>query len=390
MESGGINLAGSNAPVLIKALSKTAEGAVALKIGDIIKAKVTASSQENAVLNIGGLRIPVSTKLPLTPGETIALVVAEVRPDKVTLKRLDRSSSNRPSVKYSKADVIDYVLRNIGLRGRDLSAVTDILRGNRVDIGDGFARMAESLAALSEGERDGVDPGKLLSLLHGIVVEASDHQGIEPKIRAMAQAVSWEAELVKYLGGETSDTESLKMQLLEARAQLQGRTQPADAGPLSILKASIEKVLDLLNAIEVLNLPVDLQMKDALYLPLPIRFGDDVLTAEIRISIKSTEEGAEKSGSSTFTIAFALDMPSLGRTRALLESVDRFVNFSLSAENHEVLNGVKDPFGELEESLRELGYTVGRMSIIEFKDENPKGLIEDKFGLRLEGIDIRA
>jgi len=78
MESGGINLTGANAPVFIKAFSKSAEAGVSLRPGDIIQARVTAFSHGSAVLRFGSLKIPVSTQLALNPGDVLSLLVIEL------------------------------------------------------------------------------------------------------------------------------------------------------------------------------------------------------------------------------------------------------------------------------------------------------------------------
>jgi len=390
MESRGINLSGIDAPVFVKALSKSAEGGLGLKMGDVIQARVVAFSNGNGVLNIGGVRIPVSTGLTLNPGDSILLMVAEMRPDRLVLKWLGEPNSGLPAARYTRDELIGHLLKNTGLKGHELQGVADILKGGQVDIGRGLVELMKSLIGLKEGGKDVANLGKLLISLGEVVVEAGDKAQIESAVRAMVKAVSHEANCLRYLQSDKIDLENLKMRLLESRFLLQGAPQSASGSALSELKSPIEKVLNLLNSIEVLNLPVDSKAKEFIYLPLPVRVGENIQTAEIRIYSKEPEGETKSKSHSFFTIVFALDMPSLGKTRAVLEIVDKFINFSILIENRAFLVEAESLFGELRDSLEALGYTVGNMSAGELKEEVIKNLIEEKVGIKPEGIDFRA
>lgn len=249
MEAGELNPSGIKNLVFVKGISGTTDGAITLKAGDTIQARVIAVSEDNVILNIGGSRISASTNLSLSPGETVSLMVIEVGPEKVVLRQLTGQGSS-PVSRYMKDDL-------------------------------------------------------------------------------------------------------------------------------------------LLNSTGVLNMPVDSQAKELLCLPLPIRLGDELRTADIRI-YRGGSGGKPGQGQSSFTVAFALDMPAIGKTRAWVELVDKFISFSITTESREAMKEARSMFGELERSFNDLGYTVGRLSAVDAKEETPKSLIEEKVGVRPEGIDFKA
>lgn len=145
----------------------------------------------------------------------------------------------------------------------------------------------------------------------------------------------------------------------------------------------------MLNSTGALNMPVDSQAKEFFYLPLTIRLGDELRTADIRI-YRDSSGGKPGPGQPSFTVAFALDMPVIGKTRAWVELVDKFISFSITTESKEATKEARVMFSELERSFNDLGYTVGRLSAADSKEETPKSLIEEKVGVRLEGIDFKA
>ncbi|MHB8840685.1 MAG: flagellar hook-length control protein FliK [Candidatus Aquicultor sp.] len=396
MQAGGINLPGIKDVALIRALSNSAEGEVALKAGDIIQAKVIAASQESVILNIGGSRISASTNLSLSAGQMVALVVVEAGPEKVVLKQVAEQTPGSVTLKYSKADLAAYLLNDSGLKSSDVKNIAMLLQGSKIDTGASFAEL-EKLVSLALGKGDvpeELNLGALLGEIDELIVSAGDKQEIAGSLKTMAKAISHEANMLALLEGGEIDVSGLKASLLQSRSELATTIQKSphltSSGILSAVKESVEKVISVFHAVEALNLPVDQPVKGFIYLPLPVRLGENVGTAEVKIFKKGSDGKGGAQQSSVFTIGFALDMPALGKTRAWLEMADRFVSFSMALENIEAIRLAESMFGELKQSLEDMGYQVGKMSAAEIKEDSPISLIEEKLGLNLAGIDFKA
>jgi len=396
MQAGGINLPGIKDVVLIRALSNSADGEVALKAGDTIQAKVVAASQESVILNIGGSRISASTNLSLSPGQMVALVVVEAGPEKVVLKQVAEQNPGSAALKYGKADLVAYLLKNSGLQSSDVKNIATLVRGSKIDTGASFAEL-EKLVSSALGKTDVPDElnlGALLDEIDELIVTTGDKQEIVGSLKAMAKAISHEAGVLALLEGGGVDVNDLKASLLQSRsaltATIRNRPHLTSIGILSAVKESVEKVISMFHAAEALNLPVDLPAKGFIYLPLPVRLGKDMGTAEVKIFKKAPDGRGGAQQSSVFTIGFALDMPSLGKTRAWLEMADRFVNFSMALETTEAIRLAESMLGGLKQSLEDMGYQVGKMAAFEIKEDSPVSLIEEKLGLNLAGIDFKA
>jgi len=392
MEAGGINLPGAKDLVFIKSLSTAEGGKISLRPGDLIQARVVAFSEGSTILNIGGTRIPASTKLALNPGDMISLMVLELGSNKVVFKQLTDTGRSYATAKYTKDALIEHLLKNAGLKGADLKNAVDILKGFRIDTGRDLAHLEKIITGFLARENgdDAVNFNRLSSKLSELVVKSSDTKEIAVNIKAMIEALSHEANLVSYLEKGSANLESFKMSLLQAQSALQNSLALATNEAMSSLKASIAKVLDLLNAVEILNLPVDSQSERFIYLPLPVKVGQEVRTAEIKIYARGSGSRDKQGKNSSFTVAFAMDMPSLGKTRALLEVVDKYINFSLSVEGRGALVEAKSRLDELKRSFEDLGYEVGRMAVTEIREEEQRSLVEEKLGVKLEGIDFKA
>ncbi|MDP2211799.1 MAG: hypothetical protein Q8J63_08690 [Candidatus Aquicultor sp.] len=390
MQPGGINVTGANAPIFVKALAGNADLSMPLKQGDIVRAKVMAFSQGSAVLSIGGMKIPISTQLAMRAGEVLTLMVMELKPDRVVLRRLDTASEKLADVKYSKEELATHLLRQTGLKGSELARAVEILVGEKVDTGRGIDDLLRNISRF-EGEGEaGTEMERLLNSIRAAVARPGSGETIESRIKAFVRAIDSEAELLRYLEGDEGGLDNLKAHLLEARAALQLGVAAERAELLSGLRSSIQKMLDLINSTKALNLPVEAQAKEVIYIPLPVQIGDGLGTAEIRID-QQPAEGEDEGRGSRFTIGFSLDMPSLGKTRALLETADNYINFSIFIENIEALVGIDSHLQELKTSLEALGHTVGRLSAAKLPaEESIKSLVEEKKSIKQEGIDVRA
>ncbi|MDI6817564.1 MAG: hypothetical protein QME41_10335 [Actinomycetota bacterium] len=390
MQPGGINVTGANAPIFVKALAGNADLSMPLKQGDIVRAKVMAFSQGSAVLNIGGMKIPISTQLAMRAGEVLTLMVMELKPDRVVLRRLDTASEKLADVKYGKEELATHLLRQTGLKGSELARAVEILVGEKVDTGRGIDDLLRNISRFEGEGKAGTEMERLLNSIRAAVARPGSSETIEARIKAFVRAIDSEAELLRYLEGNEGSLDNLKIHLLEARAALQLGVTAERSELFSGLRSSIQKMLDLITSTKVLNLPVDTQVKEVIYIPLPVQIGDGLGTAEIRIDQRPAADGDEGRGS-RFSIGFSLDMPSLGKTRALLETADSYVNFSIFIENIEALVGIDSRLQELKTSLETLGYTVGRLSAAMLPaEEATRSLVEEKKSIKQAGIDVRA
>ncbi|MBS3909440.1 MAG: flagellar hook-length control protein FliK [Actinobacteria bacterium] len=390
MQPGGINVTGANAPIFVKALAGNADLSMSLKQGDIVRAKVLAFSQGSAVLNIGGMKIPISTQLAMRAGEALTLMVMELKPDRVVLRRLDTPGEQVAGVRYTKEELATHLLRQTGLKGGELARAVEIIVGEKVDTGRGIDDLLRNISRFEGEGKAGTDLERLLRSLRAATARPGSGETIEAGIKAFVRAIDSEAELLRYLDGDDGSLDNLKTHLLEARAALQLGVAAERAELFSGLRSSIQKMLDLINSTKALNLPVEAQAKEVIYIPLPVQIGDGLGTAEIRIDQRPAEGGGASAGS-RFSIGFSLDMPSLGKTRALLETADSYVNFSIFIENIEALVGIDSHLQGLKTSLEALGYAVGRLSAARLPAEEAiKSLVEEKKSIKQAGIDVRA
>ncbi|MCL6471429.1 MAG: hypothetical protein K6T91_01245 [Firmicutes bacterium] len=395
METGEISLSGGKGLVFVKALSSFGDGQISLKAGDIIQARVVAVSQDSTILNIGGARISASTNVSLNPGEQVSFRIVEVNPERIVLKHLTDQGLVQAIPRHTKDELIKYLLSRIGIKADDFQNLVSILKETKISIGKEFAELKSLIASLasnasSSGE---IDLSGLLNEIDGLTARLEDKQAIVTALKAFAEAISHEARLLEYLEGSGpnvgSNIKNIKAGLLQSHALLQGHEQFASDGSLSAMKAAVEKLLDLLSSTTVLNLPNESQARNFIYLPLPVRLGDEVRTADIRI-YADRPGGKKRLGRSSYSVAFALDMPSLGKTRAWLEVIERSISFSITTENVLGIKEAKDLFKDLKCSFEDMGYKVGRFKAAEIKKDTPSSLIEEKVGLKLEGIDLRA
>lgn len=379
-------------------------GIQALRPGDVVQAKVVAVSNESIVLSIGGTRIPASSELALSPGQMVALVVAELTPERVVLKQLSDKSRGPLPTKYTQEELVRYLLKGSELKAADVQAMVELLKGSSIEAGKEFQQLKHIMSVmLAEDGQAGALPDlkelpglkELAAKVDGLIIHAEDKQQILSRLKAMVEAVTHDAKLVEVLGGADLKLEDFKESLLRARV-LVGESQSLSPQLKAQVKEAADRVIVLFNAVEALNLPVESTAKSFYYLPIPIQVGEHATTAEIRIYSKGWGSGAANQGSSAFTIGFALDMPSLGKTRALIETADKFINFSIGVENASALDGADTLFDDLKLSLERLGYQVGRISAVkidELKDEagtEEQSLIEEKLGVSHEGIDVKA
>lgn len=326
METGGIELPGFKNSAVVKSLFKSSGGEAILKTGDSVQARVVAFSQGNAqgnaILNLGGIRIPVSTNLTLTPGEIISLKVVSVGSERIVLKLLTESNTGVTVSGSRKENLLGDLLKNFGFKDADIQALSNLIKDIQVSTGKDFVELKQLVASILEkgNTTREINYSKLLSELDELIIKSGDAREILTSIRTMMRA-------------------------------------------------------------------------NFIHLPLPIDFEGHTGTAEVKIFAKDSNKQGRSKNASDFTIAFALDMPSLGKTRALVEIVDKFINFTIAIENQDGLREAKTLFAELENSLEGLGYKVSRMEAIEkFEgiNESAEGLIEEKVGIKLEGIDLRA
>jgi hypothetical protein len=164
------------------------------------------------------------------------------------------------------------------------------------------------------------------------------------------------------------------------------------------------QVLQSLNAAGIANLPsppVSANQESFFYLPLPIRCGDNTGTADIRIykDANRSKDSKGESGGGMITVGFALQMPTLGSTRALLEVKDNSINLFMAIGNEEAVRFAANARDGLVDSLESLGYQVGVVSIMHLNENagrNPANdaahfdgsLIEAKMGTSFEGVDL--
>ena len=390
MKAENINPAGTRDLVFIKGVSRPGNIGVSLKVGDFVQAKVVASSQSNVILNIGGSRIMASTSLSLHVGDLISLTVVELSAEKVVFRQLREPDQGAVYTKYTVQDLVDYLLNESGLQGTSLKNVAEAIKEAHVDIAESFAELDRALYLAGANDADAGSLNSLRVALDEVVVKEGDTQSILSSLKALVRAISHEANLVAHLEDAALDLRDLKLSLLSVRSMLESRVQMQTSRDISSIKTSIEKIINALNTVETLNLPVDPQQGNFIYLPLPVRLGNEFRTAEIKIFSKNSGNRVKTRDGSVFNIAFSLDMPALGKTRAWLEMVDKTISFSIAIENRKGKRQAEALLPELRNSFEELGYRVAKQAVVDFKQESPKSLVEEKMGVKLEGVDFKA
>jgi hypothetical protein len=420
--------------IYIKGSSSTGSNLV-LKSGETLQARVVSSSQGSVVLRIGDARIVASSNIAFEPGSVVSLMVSDVAANRIVLKQIGNQNSIRLSPEYSKDDLLNRFLEAAGIdsdkTGDAVRAALNTLKGSKVDLGKVISDLLDKSAGLPgttqpvAGQSSNTGSlGALSSRLSELIVSGSDSSKILESIKLLVGSLQHESEQIALLnlllenaaGGTEQPSNNLKMLLLAAKSALDSElnsvvansvnsansvTAMASSKELTGLIESIDKVLQSLNAAGIANIStqsITANQESFFYLPLPIRCGDSIGTADIRI-FKDGNNAKGESDGSIITVGFALQMPTLGSTRALLEVKDKTVNFFMAIGNEEAVRFANNARAELVESMENIGYKVGAVSVMhlnENDDRNPANdmahfggsLIEAKMGTSFEGVDI--
>jgi hypothetical protein len=277
--------------------------------------------------------------------------------------------------------------------------------------------------------------GVPVSRLSELIISSSDSSKILEGIKLLVGSLQHESEQVALLNlllenaaggtGQSAglssnnlSSDNLKMLLLAARSALDSQAKSTlESGAATVTSSatasgkeliglieSIDKVLQSLNAAGIANIPnpsVSTNQESFFYLPLPIRCGDNIGTADIRIYKDGNDSKNSKceNGGSMITVGFALEMPALGSTKALLEVKDNSINLFMAIGNEEAVRFAADTRDGLVDSLESLGYKVGAVSVMHLAENDSRNpgndiahfggsLIEAKMGTSFEGVDI--
>lgn len=420
--------------IYIKGSSNTGSNLV-LKSGETLQARVVSSSQGNVILRIGDARIVASSNIAFEPGAVVSLMVSDVAANRIVLKQIGNQNSTRLSPEYSKDDLLNRFLETAGIdldeTGNGVRVALNTLKGSKVDLGKVISDLLDKSAGLPGTTQPVTDQssntgslGMLSSRLSELIVSSSDSSKILQSIKVLVGSLQHESEQIALLnlllenatGGIEQSTgrssNNLKMLLLAAKSALDSElnsaatntnivTALASSKELTGLIESIDKVLRSLNAAGLVNIPtqsISANPESFFYLPLPVRCGDITGTADIRV-YKDGNDSKGEGGESIITVGFALQMPALGSTRALLEVKDNTVNFFMAIGNEDAVRFANNARAELVDSMENLGYKAGVVSIMhlnENDDRNPANdmahfggsLIEAKMGTSFEGVDI--
>lgn len=414
--------------IYIKGSSNTGSDLV-LKSGETLQARVVSSSQGSVILRVGDARIVASSNIAFEPGSVVSLMVSDVAANRIVLKQIGNQGSIRLSPEYSKDDLLNRFLEAAGIdlskTGDDVRAALNTLKGGKVDLGKVISDLMDKSAGLSGAAQpatgQSLNTGSLSALssrLSELIVSSGDSSKILESIKVLVGSLQHESEQIALLnlllenaaGGTEQSSNNLKMLLLATKSALDSELNSAatsnavalaSSKELTGLIESIDKVLQSLNATGLVNIPaqsISANQESFFYLPLPVRCGDTVGTADIRI-YKDGNNSKGEEGASVITVGFALQMPTLGSTRALLEVKDNTVNFFMAIGNEDAVRFANNARAGLVDSMENLGYKAGVVSIMhlnENDDRNPANdmahfggsLIEAKMGTSFEGVDI--
>ncbi len=305
------------------------------------------------LLQLGGQKISVESRVPLPPSGDFPLRVEETEP-KVILKLLSPQAPGELKVdsllkKYLSADV---PLENL----------------------------ADRLSLLAKAGFQGMPPSiqRPLEQVRSLLQSLPDLSALRQDTLQMLIEKSgffWENKVKNWMEGARGEPlsqvlqEDLKGLGMKLLAQLQGvgrvGTQEGDPARVENLKQDLESFLQKVEFYQILN-SRNPEQTDRVYLFLPFWLGPKLQMVELDLSFpkKQSAQGWEDG----FSLLFLLNFPSWGKVRIEVQMREKALFCRFLVEDRQVAESIHFGFSTLRARLEKLGFDPRLQASVESED----------------------
>jgi hypothetical protein len=229
--------------------------------------------------------------------------------------------------------------------------------------------LLDLVRALSRGLRPPAasDLRALEQALAGLLVSAPSPEDLRRLLSEMGLGL--EGKLKDLAGHPQEDLDrlaqtDLKASLLRLQAALKDPARLADAEDsalLETLNGRVGQALHHLERLQILNLPAQNDPNAHLFLQIPLLFGQERTSADLRV-FYAEKEGRRHIDPENVRLVLSLDLAHLGRVEVDLRVVDRIVDCRIDVEGEAQRGLFSEAQGDLKTGLEGCGYTVRKVA----------------------------
>jgi hypothetical protein len=256
-----------------------------------------------------------------------------------------------------------------------LDLIRNLSRALRPPAEAGLRPLEETLTSLLMNGLSAEDIRRLLNDL-GL--------GLEGKLKALAERPEASEELQRL-----SQTD-LKAALLRLLAALNDPARIGDADEaalLETLRGRANEALRHVEGLQIFNLPAQGDPDAHLFLQIPLLFGQEKTSADLRV-FYAEKEGRRRIDPENVRLVLALDLAHLGRVEVDLRVASRVVDCRIDVDGEAQQALFSAAQGDLKAGLEGCGYTVRKVAC-EVRRETPEAGGPEKGQPRI-GLDVRA
>jgi hypothetical protein len=298
------------------------------------------------------------------------------------------------------------LLRTINLPvNAQTASIVKLLFTDHVALADHVRELGKDIEALMGAEDTSLQGalGDLMSSgkedLLRIFVDMPKAEGIPKQIKSFIELFAYERRFTSSLLDDNQAGQmlqnNLKARLLFLADSLeQARAQSV---PEKAVNPDVDRLIEhlglftrTLSSLQLLNCSSIDTANGFIYLPVPIRLGDECATAEIRIF--DFPNRAKKKGidAANLKIAFLLSTTNLGRIKILLNVVNRHVDCRIDPENEKTRNVLVKHLPGLKQRFLDMGYPIESVHFGSFQETERSRLLAEEIGTRLAEVDIKV
>jgi hypothetical protein len=261
-----------------------------------------------------------------------------------------------------------------GMLGNLLDLIRGLSPGLRSPAEAELRALEEALSALLTSA-EGLDAGDLRRLFDDLGL------GLEGKLRALTERPPDPQGLQRL-----SQTD-LKAILLRLRAALSDPDRTGDVALIETLRGRADEALHRLEHLQLLNLPAQRDPAPHLLLQIPLLFGQERTSADLRV-FYAEKEGRRQIDPENTRLLLGLDLTHLGRVEVDLRVTNRTVDCRIDVEGEAQRDLFSEAQGDLRAGLEGCGYAVRRIAC-EVRPPPPEASAPEEGRTRI-GLDVRA